>query len=495
MDDDGKNWLYHVRITRKSKPNRDLTRVDISPEDLEKRFLHPYREGRSIVIGGYTVPPDDLDHIRISRTAQPSAQIIPQLKYEDDTSTIFVAGGLSYNWRVADRGEDMTDVLIDSPPGGRDPFGLLQAVAEGPSDTSVVFVVHGRDQAAHDAMFTFLRSIGLKPLEWIEAVRATGKPTPYVGEILDAAFNRAQAVVVLMTPDDEARLRQSLQEPKDPPHEKSLTPQARPNVFFEAGMAIGRHEDRTVLVELGALRPFSDVGGRHVIRLNNSSQRRQELADRLRTAGCPVNLSGTDWHTAGDFSIQEEVVEPQAQIDEPKVQPKLEIVIGSGPPFRQQRRFVSSEGLPIDETLCRVGVRHDGSATVDNVSVELEDMAPPVLPPHLTLHQMHDNPPDNRFQQDFSLNVGQTKYIDVVLKRDEGAGLQAGDTVNRVAALRLAKATPSLFVFHVAPGVSQNIPAQRYEIVILAHGRNITPARRNFIIDIDGSGALQLGSA
>ena len=193
--------------------------------------------------------------------------------------------------------------------------------------------------------------------------------------------------------------------------------------------------------------------------------------------------------------MQEEVVEPQAQIDEPKVQPKLEIVIGSGPPFRQQRRFVSSEGLPIDETLCRVGVRHDGSATVDNVSVELEDMAPPVLPPHLTLHQMHDNPPDNRFQQDFSLNVGQTKYIDVVLKRDEGAGLQAGDTVNRVAALRLAKATPSLFVFHVAPGVSQNIPAQRYEIVILAHGRNITPARRNFIIDIDGSGALQLGSA
>ena len=64
---------------------------------------------------------------------------------------------------------------------------------------------------------------------------------------------------------------------------------------------MGRHPERTILVELGDLRPFSDVSGLHVIRLNNSSQRRQELAQRLKTAGCLVNLEGTRWHTAGDF--------------------------------------------------------------------------------------------------------------------------------------------------------------------------------------------------
>jgi hypothetical protein len=72
-------------------------------------------------------------------------------------------------------------------------------------------------------------------------------------------------------------------------------------VIFEAGMAMGRLSDRTVIVELGVLRPFSDFEGRHVIRLNNSTQRRQELAGRLRNAGCPVNLTGTSWHSAGDF--------------------------------------------------------------------------------------------------------------------------------------------------------------------------------------------------
>jgi predicted nucleotide-binding protein len=112
----------------------------------------------------------------------------------------------------------------------------------------------------------------------------------------------AQAVVVLLTPDDEARLRAQFQTLSDPPYERELTPQARPNVLFEAGMAMGRNPERTIIVELGHLRPFSDMGGRHVIRLNNSTQKRQELALRLESAGCTVNLGGTDWHTAGDLS-------------------------------------------------------------------------------------------------------------------------------------------------------------------------------------------------
>ena len=146
-----------------------------------------------------------------------------------------------------------------------------------------------------------MQSIGLHPLEWSEAVRSTGKPSPYVGEILDAAFSRAHAVVVLLTPDDEARLREPFRTNSDPPHEVELTGQSRPNVLFEAGMAMSRGEDRTILVELGTLRPFSDVAGRHVIRLDDSSPRRQDLAQRLQAAGCPVNLDGTDWHTAGNF--------------------------------------------------------------------------------------------------------------------------------------------------------------------------------------------------
>ena len=152
-------------------------------------------------------------------------------------------------------------------------------------------------------MFTFLRSIGLHPLEWSEAVLAAGGGAPYIGTILEKAFEIAQAVVVLMTPDDEARLRRAFHQTGDGLHETRVTPQARPNVLFEAGMAMGRSAERTIIVELGNLRPFSDIAGRHVVRLNNTSQRRQELAQRLQAAGCPVNLTGTHWHKAGDFEV------------------------------------------------------------------------------------------------------------------------------------------------------------------------------------------------
>lgn len=169
------------------------------------------------------------------------------------------------------------------------------------ADPRAVFVVHGRNDKAAGAMFTFLRALGLKPLEWSQAVALTGKGSPYVGEILDAAFEVAQAVVVLMTPDEVAYLRPEFGSQEDP--ETDPGPQARPNVLFEAGMAMGRDSTRTILVEFGKVRPFSDVGGRHVIRLNGTAGKRQELASRLETAGCAVDRSGTDWLKDGDFTV------------------------------------------------------------------------------------------------------------------------------------------------------------------------------------------------
>ena len=168
------------------------------------------------------------------------------------------------------------------------------------ADTTV-FVVHGRNRTARDGMFEFLRSLGLRPLEWSQALQLTGTGSPYIGEVLDHAFSAAQAVVVLMTPDEIAYLRLDYaSNAEDPEHAPSA--QARPNVLFEAGMAFGRHPDRTVLVELGAIRPFSDVAGRHAVRLDNSPESRKELAQRLQTAGCSVDLSGSDWLTAGELT-------------------------------------------------------------------------------------------------------------------------------------------------------------------------------------------------
>lgn len=164
-----------------------------------------------------------------------------------------------------------------------------------------VFVVHGRNTAIRDSIFQFLRSLQLLPIEWIQAIRMTGEPTPYVGTVLDVAFREAAAVVVLLTPDDEVRLKTQFRKRTDPQHERRLSGQARPNVLFEAGMAFGRSPENTVLVQVGEMKPFSDIGGRHVVHLANSPTGRQELATKLANAGCNVDTSGTDWLTVGRF--------------------------------------------------------------------------------------------------------------------------------------------------------------------------------------------------
>ena len=174
-------------------------------------------------------------------------------------------------------------------------------MTESNSDARTVFVVHGRNAKARRAMFAFLRSINLKPLEWSSVVKATGKPSPYIGDILAQGFAMAHAAVVLMTPDDEARLKKEFWEESDGENEKEFAGQPRQNVLFEAGMSMGLHDDRSVVVELGKVRPMSDTLGRYVVRMDGSVKARQELAERLKTAGCDVILDGTDWQSEGDF--------------------------------------------------------------------------------------------------------------------------------------------------------------------------------------------------
>ncbi|MFT4283569.1 MAG: nucleotide-binding protein [Protaetiibacter sp.] len=171
-----------------------------------------------------------------------------------------------------------------------------------------VMVVHGRDEKAKDAMFAFLKALDLKPLEWTTGIKETGSANPTVQQIVNALFSKASAVVVLLTPDDEARLRAPFHEANDPPHEVNLTPQARPNVLFEAGMAISSHPDRTVMVQIGYVRPFTDIGGSFITHMTNHISKRKELATKL-SAACAVDMDGEGWRTAaegGDFEYGKE---------------------------------------------------------------------------------------------------------------------------------------------------------------------------------------------
>lgn len=113
----------------------------------------------------------------------------------------------------------------------------LRVKAKPRAPSNQVFVVHGRDEPLRRSIFDFLRAVGLDPIEWSKARAMTGKPNPVISEILEVAFAKASGVVVVLSPDDEAKLADRLIRPGEPAHERNLMGQPRPNVLWEGGIA------------------------------------------------------------------------------------------------------------------------------------------------------------------------------------------------------------------------------------------------------------------
>ncbi len=297
--------LYHIRILL-PKEMQSRYKLDVTEKILMKRIVTPYKNGQSFTLSGKTIAPTDIKEIQIVRTEKSSEELMPSIraKIQADQEASGVGAAIPDEYYLMEHGTDVTDELLTQPPKSSSDK-QAQEVSNTVTSDREVFVVHGRNDKINKAMFDFLHSIDLKPTEWAKAIQLTGKSAPYVGQVLDAALPNAQAVIVLLTPDDIVYLRESLRHQNDPPYESEPTPQARPNVLFEAGMAMGRRPERTIIVQIGNLRPFSDISGIHLINIDSSTSWRKDMANRLQSAGCAVDLSGTEWLTAGVFEFEE----------------------------------------------------------------------------------------------------------------------------------------------------------------------------------------------
>ena len=180
--------------------------------------------------------------------------------------------------------------------------------------------------------------------------------------MLDSAFDAAQAVVVLMTPDEIAYLRDEYSSDESDP-EREPGAQARPNVLFEAGMAMGRHPKRTVLAELGAMRPFSDIAGRHILRITDEPERRKELAQRHKHD--PL------------YRARKLLVSASENITD-NGHTKLRGLLDAGDPYGEVR-----DAWHAKETLRSIYDIDDanlGAATVNQLAQDLQD---PAMPPEV----------------------------------------------------------------------------------------------------------------
>jgi predicted nucleotide-binding protein len=276
---------FHARVrphADRIRPYEMLYGLNLDEAMLRERFVEPYEAGRAVTSGGRSIASAAIDQV---------------LVYETDE---LVEGAGSAGWDVAQRtGRDHTDQWITGPPGHADQTTIdAPGISRNPRR---VMIVHGRNTAALDALRAFLQSLGLEPILWEDAIQETGEGSPHNLDAVSAALSIAQAVVVLFTAEDEARLLEQL--PESSPGDHELKGQPRPNVLLEAGMALALGRERTILVRLGHIRGASDVDGLNAVSLSNAHGPRTALRRRLATANCAVN-DRTDYlelGVAGDF--------------------------------------------------------------------------------------------------------------------------------------------------------------------------------------------------
>lgn len=143
-------------------------------------------------------------------------------------------------------------------------------------DFSKVFVVHGHDEGAREAVARFLERLGIKPVILHEQANQGRTVIEKVEAHGDVGF-----AVVLLTPDDEGSVKGGV-----------LASRARQNVLLELGYFIGRLGRKYVCaLKRGEVEIPSDFDGVVYETFDSSGGWKQALGRELQEAGFHI-----DWN-------------------------------------------------------------------------------------------------------------------------------------------------------------------------------------------------------
>jgi predicted nucleotide-binding protein len=169
---------------------------------------------------------------------------------------------------------DRLDLIPE--PGSASPVPPASVTAD--EGENKVFVVHGHDEAAKEAVARQIEKLGLKAIILHEQPNA-GRTVIEKFEL----YSNVSFAVVLLTPDDVGA-------PRDKSTE--LKARARQNVIYELGYFIGKlGRQRVCALHKEGIELPSDIYGVLYVSMDTAGAWRLALARELRQAGFPVDLN------------------------------------------------------------------------------------------------------------------------------------------------------------------------------------------------------------
>jgi hypothetical protein len=145
------------------------------------------------------------------------------------------------------------------------------------STSNRVFIVHGHDGEAREAVARFLSDIGFKPIILHEQASRGRTVIEKVEANSDVGF-----AVVILSPDDEGRAKGG-----------ELEPRPRQNVLLELGYFIARlGRDRVCTLKRGQVEVPSDFAGVVWQEMDQSNGWKASLGRELEAAGYEIDWNG-----------------------------------------------------------------------------------------------------------------------------------------------------------------------------------------------------------
>ena len=199
-------------------------------------------------------------------------RVTPRPEYELQNAYVH---GLN---RAASLVESMIDEISEFWENDDIESQISQTDASNASDSKRVFLVHGRDNSAREAVARFLAQLGLDPIV-LHELPNRGRTIIEKFEV----YSDVKFAVVLLTQDDVGALKN---QPSD------LRPRARQNVIFELGFfiaAIGRQQ--VCILKQSAVEGPSDYDGVVYTKFDDSGAWKMQLARELDSAGLSIDSS------------------------------------------------------------------------------------------------------------------------------------------------------------------------------------------------------------
>ena len=269
---------YHVLIETYEfdKKYYELDKTDLS--EIKEEVILPFLKGEQFLFGGRILHKTEIKYVLIKESECTSEEFANSSASTSGIRCLPLAIVRSAKYtknitrRILNECESQMQEVTNRPKV------LTPNKPKAPMDKSKVFIVHGHDGEAKEAVARFVEKIGLEAIILHE--QASSGNT--IIEKIEANSNVGFAIV-LYTPCDMGASKGE----KD-----QLKPRARQNVIFEHGYLIGKIGRKNVCALVkGDIETPTDISGVVYIKMDEGDSWKYAVAKEMKACGYEVDLN------------------------------------------------------------------------------------------------------------------------------------------------------------------------------------------------------------